>query len=244
MKLNLVSGNKARKPLECPSSFATDNDDAADTDSRVILNSHDKDIQLLQYKNEGCDLAECGDYQGALNVWHRAIELSPEDHLIHELKAQAYLHLEMYLPALQAAQMVVELAPNWGYGFQTLARCQREMGEVCLSLQNYRTAVSLLPNDEEVAEELAEVQGLSDQLHQMRLERYRELELSRSAAESEANSCIYHLSARASGLIHSDSGGGGGDVSNSNRGNNDGGGGDAAMDVDSSALNTSGDSRQ
>eukprot|EP01034_Spumella_vulgaris_P025016 gene25016-31421_t len=35
----------------------------------------------------------------------------------------------------------------------------------------------------------------------MRVERYRELENSQSAAESEANACIFHLSARASGLI-------------------------------------------
>lgn len=178
------------------------NDGDVSQESSNVLEDCDKEELTIRYKNEGCSFAEDGDFQSALNVWHKATQLTPENHLIRELKAQAYLHLELYMQALQEAQLVVTLAPDWAPGFQTLGRCQREMGEICLSLQNYKIAVSLATNDDEIQSELEEVERLSEQLHQMRIERLRELENSQSAAESEANECIFHLSARASGLIN------------------------------------------
>ena len=39
----------------------------------------------------------------------------------------------------------IELSPNWCEGYITLARGQREMGEVTLSISSYQKAISLFP---------------------------------------------------------------------------------------------------
>jgi tetratricopeptide (TPR) repeat protein len=195
---------KVRKPLQCPNSFLEEENEQNTDETQESHNNADNSDKIelsIRYKDQGCIFAEDGDFQSALNVWHKAVLLTPDNHLIRELKAQAYLHLELYMQALQEAQLVVKLAPDWAQGFQTLGRCQREMGEICLSLQNYKIAASLATEDEEIQNELEEVERLSDHLHQMRVERFRELENSQSPGEKEANSCIFHLSARASGLI-------------------------------------------
>jgi tetratricopeptide (TPR) repeat protein len=202
MKIN-AGAVRVRKQLQCPDGFMDEENEQNDETKEIHNNaSNSEKIELsVRYKDQGCTFAEDGDFQSALNIWHKAALLTPDNHLIRDLKAQAYLHLELYMQALQEAQLVVKLAPDWAQGFQTLGRCQREMGEICLSLQNYKIAASLATEDEEISNELEEVERLSEQLHQMRVERLRELENSQSPGESEANSCIFHLSARASGLI-------------------------------------------
>ena len=100
--------------------------------------------QAVQCREEGNRKAESNDMMGALNSWAEGLALNPNDFLLHELRAQGLLFLEQYWHAIQAAEIVVELAPNWWEGHQTLARCQREYGEAHLALESYDKATRLL----------------------------------------------------------------------------------------------------
>ena len=68
-------------------------------------------------KNEGCKLAESGDLRKALNIWRKA-EISIQENeeswasnnsistpcirsVLHELKAQAYMELDMLIDAIR-----------------------------------------------------------------------------------------------------------------------------------------------
>ena len=67
----------------------------------------------------------------------------------------------------------VALKPDWCEGYITLARAQREMGEVDLSLDSYKKAISLLDtaaslNEEEKEEVRQECKELT-QIYNVRI---------------------------------------------------------------------------
>lgn len=47
----------------------------------------------------------------------------------------------------------IGLKPDWCEGYITLARAQREMGEVHLAIDSYKKAISLLDTAESLSEE-------------------------------------------------------------------------------------------
>lgn len=47
----------------------------------------------------------------------------------------------------------IGIKPDWCEGYVTLARAQREMGEVLLSLESYKKAIDLLDHAESLSEE-------------------------------------------------------------------------------------------
>ena len=47
----------------------------------------------------------------------------------------------------------IGIKPDWCEGYITLARAQREMGEVLLSLESYQKAIDLLDRAESLSEE-------------------------------------------------------------------------------------------
>ena len=60
--------------------------------------------------------------------------------------------------AVKYALKSIAIKPDWCEGYVTLARAQREMGEVSLSLESYKKAISLLDTaaslDEDEKEEI------------------------------------------------------------------------------------------
>jgi len=73
-------------------------------------------------KDKGCVFAESGDLRKALNSWHNAQQLLPHSltnndpfsilnptlrSVLHELKAQAYLELDMLIQAIQGFSLLL-----------------------------------------------------------------------------------------------------------------------------------------
>ena len=55
--------------------------------------------------------------------------------------------------AVKYAEKCISINPDWCEGYITLARSQREMGEVILALQSYETAISLLDRAPNLSDE-------------------------------------------------------------------------------------------
>ncbi|KAG7258568.1 hypothetical protein CRUP_037974 [Coryphaenoides rupestris] len=68
----------------------------------------------------------------AIKKWDEALELTPENPLLYEMKSQVLTILQEVFPAVKAAEMVVKLKPMWWEGWQTLGRAQLSLGEVDL----------------------------------------------------------------------------------------------------------------
>lgn len=123
------------------------------------------------HKSLGCALAENGDddsLRKALSHFEAGLLLAPTNHFLLDLKSQILLHFDKFLLSIKAAEEVVRLAPTWSEGFVTLARAQREFGELELAQTNMQTAQSLDKDNTEYSAELLEINELVVQLHAVR----------------------------------------------------------------------------
>ncbi|XP_030005013.1 tetratricopeptide repeat protein 33 [Sphaeramia orbicularis] len=98
-------------------------------------------------KEEGSQLAEQGRHWEAIKKWDEAIQLTPENPLLYEMKSQVLTVLQEVFPAVQAAEMAVKLRPVWWEGWQTLGRAQLNLGEVDLALRSFQVAIHLCPSE-------------------------------------------------------------------------------------------------
>ncbi|KAK8800864.1 hypothetical protein WA588_001695, partial [Blastocystis sp. NMH] len=124
--------NKGKKDHETPSLFKQPETD-----------SHNDDC-AEEICEQGVQAAESGDMGKALSLLSHAVVLNDKDYKTYEMIAQIHLLQDRPFGAVKYALKSVALKPDWCEGYITLARAQREMGEVDLSLDSYKKAISLL----------------------------------------------------------------------------------------------------
>ncbi|KAK9792240.1 hypothetical protein WJX73_003454 [Symbiochloris irregularis] len=107
-----------------------------------------------------------GKFSSALQCWNRAIALTPERALLHEMKAQALLEVDEVWAAMQCARQAVALAPNWPEAHLTLGRANIELGEPGLALSNMEEALRLQPGHTEATAEISTIRMLVQQQKQ------------------------------------------------------------------------------
>lgn len=111
-------------------------------------------------KSKADSLAENEDFSNALTYYKIAINKDPNNYKIHESIAQILLELGEFFEAIKEATKSIEIAPEWGDGFITLARSQRNYGEIDLALKSFEKGLSFIENKDEYIEELQEIKDL------------------------------------------------------------------------------------
>uniref|UniRef100_A0A803J3U9 Tetratricopeptide repeat domain 33 n=1 Tax=Xenopus tropicalis TaxID=8364 RepID=A0A803J3U9_XENTR len=118
-------------------------------DESVVLDSHEVDwlhaikrkkgilledntARSKRLKEEGSLLAEDGRHKEALTKWDEAIQLTPEDAALYEMKAQVLMGVHEIFPAVQAAETAVQRNPRFVEAWQTLGRAQLGLGEITM----------------------------------------------------------------------------------------------------------------
>lgn len=104
-------------------------------------------------RQEGTTLAELDRCWEALKKFDEALQLTPGDVEIHEMRAQVLMLLREDFAAVQEAEQVVKLEPSWWVAHQTLGRAQLQLGEIQMALRSFCSAVHLNPADEELRTE-------------------------------------------------------------------------------------------
>ncbi|XP_008324005.1 tetratricopeptide repeat protein 33 isoform X2 [Cynoglossus semilaevis] len=136
-------------------------------------------VKSKRLKDEGSQLAEQGRHWEAIKKWDEAIELTPDDPLLYEMKSQVLTILQEVFPAVKTAEMVVKFRPLWWEGWQTLGRAQLNLGEVDMALRSFQVAIHLCPSERSLwQEDLAWAQKLWKQ-HLATKEKLREEEETR-----------------------------------------------------------------
>ncbi|XP_050715257.1 tetratricopeptide repeat protein 33-like isoform X2 [Eriocheir sinensis] len=137
-----------------------------------VLQLEDAKAKARRLSNEGVTLAEAERWWAAIGRWNAALALTPEDHTIHEMLAQAYMQVGEVFPSLSAAEEAVRLCPNWWVGLQTLGRAQMGLGEVAQAVKTFSRAAHICPDQQELwREDLQWAVGL--------LKKYQEVEADR-----------------------------------------------------------------
>ncbi|XP_069024943.1 tetratricopeptide repeat protein 33 [Embiotoca jacksoni] len=98
-------------------------------------------------KDEGAQLAERGRHWEAIKKWDEAIQLTPDDPLLYEMKSQVLTVLQEVFPAVKAAELAVKFRPLWWEGWQTLGRAQLNLGEVDLAVRSFQVAIHMCPSE-------------------------------------------------------------------------------------------------
>ncbi|XP_020320930.1 tetratricopeptide repeat protein 33 isoform X1 [Oncorhynchus kisutch] len=115
-------------------------------------------------KEEGVVLAQEGRHWEAVKRWDEAIQMTPENPLLYEMKSQVLTVLQEVFPAVQAAEMAVKLRPLWWEGWQTLGRAQLSLGEVDLAVRSFQVGLHLCPSERSLwLEDLAWARRLQQQ---------------------------------------------------------------------------------
>ncbi|KAK8760324.1 hypothetical protein V5799_028411 [Amblyomma americanum] len=89
-------------------------------------------------------------YWEAMKKFDEALQLTPGDVAIHEMRAQVLMLLREDFAAVQEAEQAVKLDPHWWVAHQTLGRARLQLGEIHMALRSFCSAVHLNPADEEL----------------------------------------------------------------------------------------------
>ncbi|XP_037608689.1 tetratricopeptide repeat protein 33 [Sebastes umbrosus] len=98
-------------------------------------------------KDEGAELVEHGRHWEAIKKLDEALQLTPDNPLLYEMKSQVLTILQEVFPAVKAAEMAVKFRPLWWEGWQTLGRSQLNLGEVDLAVKSFQVAIHLCPSE-------------------------------------------------------------------------------------------------
>ena len=127
------------------------------------------EVDAATLRARGCDLAERGCFREALFCFSAALQgyqsqsAGGQDDTaeLHEMTAQVLMELGEHFKAISHAENCVAADSKWSFGWLTLARTRREVGEVQLAIEAYRRALEVWSPTtggvEEVQEELAEL---------------------------------------------------------------------------------------
>jgi len=217
----MMKAKKKRELLVVNSIFNTDNEmDIDDNDNNDNNdnngnnnnnnnvgddNNNSNRMKSDDLRKTGCEYAENGDYSKSMKCFNDALLLTPSCHLLHELKAQVYLQLDQLLDAIECAKYSVKLQPNFADGYITLARINREMGEVQKSVEYYRTASSLdSQSTSDIIDEITEMEEILKRLDLIQYNHNNNISTLSNASDIEAMTCICNLTNRATVIIKND----------------------------------------
>ncbi|XP_031281597.1 tetratricopeptide repeat protein 33 [Pistacia vera] len=151
--------NNKKRPLTQFSNLPFDQDDSGadqdlqkdgDSEPREPLNTK----QLAEsFQSQGNKLAEDGKYREALGKWEAALNLMPENAVLHEQKAQVLLEIGDAWNALKAATRATELEPSWAEAWITLGRAQLNFGEPDSAMESFDKALAMKPDSEEARDD-------------------------------------------------------------------------------------------
>ncbi|XP_045159179.2 tetratricopeptide repeat protein 33-like [Mercenaria mercenaria] len=120
---------------------------------RTVIGLEDGVAKANRLVQEGTVLAGSERYWEALKKWEEALQYTPCDEKIHEMKAQALMELCEVFPAVQSAKKAVEYGPTWWIAHQTLGRAYLGLGEVKMAVDSFSRAVHLNPGSKELWED-------------------------------------------------------------------------------------------
>ncbi|NXP23628.1 TTC33 protein, partial [Scytalopus superciliaris] len=92
-------------------------------------------------------------YREAILKWDEALQLTPEDATLYEMKSQVLMSLHEMFPAVHAAEMAVQRNPRSWDAWQTLGRAQLGLGEIALAIRSFQVSLHIFPMNPEVWKE-------------------------------------------------------------------------------------------
>lgn len=175
--------------------------------SSVFAQQHDLDTDheeegerkkeaCLRLLDQGSQLAEAGLFEEAARMFLVAVDFDPMNSQAFEMLAQVYLEMDMTFQAVKHAERSHAIAPTWPDALHTLARCQREYGEIALSLQSYDQLLIMQPDNQIIHNERLEVLALCTEFERRQSLQLVTVNQAQNAEEQEVRRCLHNLCSR------------------------------------------------
>ncbi|KAL2358502.1 hypothetical protein BJ546DRAFT_12804 [Cryomyces antarcticus] len=113
-------------------------------------------------KAEGNKLFAEKDFQGAVEKFTQAIEAEPTNHVLYSNRSGAYASLKGFDKALEDANKVTEIKPDWAKGWGRKGAALHGTGDLIGALDAYEEALKLDPANAQAKSGLASVQRAID----------------------------------------------------------------------------------
>jgi RNA polymerase II-associated protein 3 len=119
-------------------------------DNKVAEELYDADTrkkEATDFKDKGNTYVKAKDYESALKMYTRAIELCYDDPIFYSNRSQCYLSLEKYQDCINDASKAIELDPKATKAYYRRMTAYEKIGEDYKALHSCRQWLDLAPED-------------------------------------------------------------------------------------------------
>lgn len=119
-------------------------------DNKILEEQSDvetKKQEAITFKDKGNTFVKAKDYDAALKMYTRAIELYDSDPVFFSNRSQCYLSLDKYRECVEDATRAIELDPNSAKSFYRRMAAYEKLGEDYKAMQSCRQWLDLAPED-------------------------------------------------------------------------------------------------
>ncbi|CBY21280.1 unnamed protein product [Oikopleura dioica] len=116
-----------------------------------------------ELKNQANDVFKTKDYERALELYSKAIEVDGTSAVLYSNRSFAYLKTESFGAALEDAGKAIELDPKYTKGYYRRASANMAMGQFSKALKDYESVFKVKPKDPDVRKKVQECRKIVKQ---------------------------------------------------------------------------------
>ncbi|GAQ88439.1 HSP70/HSP90 organizing protein HOP like protein [Klebsormidium nitens] len=116
--------------------------------------------EAAKSKEKGNAAFEKGRFDEAIQHFNRAIFLTPNNHVLYSNRSACFLGKKEYKSALEDAQKVVSLKPDWPKGYSRVGAAQVGLKQYFEAIDTYKAGLKGAPKDEALRESLKHAEAL------------------------------------------------------------------------------------
>jgi stress-induced-phosphoprotein 1 len=111
-----------------------------------------------EFKAQGNKAFASGDFQTAIDLFSKAIELDSTNHVLYSNRSAAYCSLKDYKSASADAEKTVQLKPDWAKGYSRKGAALYGMGDYFAAAEAYQEGLKIEPNNQLLKKGLADAE--------------------------------------------------------------------------------------
>ena len=103
--------------------------------------------QADEFKQQGNKFFSAQEFEKAVEMFSKAIELDPSNHVLYSNRSASYSSLKNYDAALKDAAKTVELKPDWAKGYSRVGAAHHGLGQLEEAADAYKNGLKIEPEN-------------------------------------------------------------------------------------------------
>lgn len=114
-------------------------------------------MSALEFKNKGNQALQQGDTNKAIELYSKGLEIEPENPELLSNRSAAFVKLEKYADALNDAEKLLKLRPNWGKTYLRKGMALHGLGRLEEAKAAYSKGLELDPENKQLKNNFSSV---------------------------------------------------------------------------------------